>query len=135
MLFVYQFHFPNNLVHRSCNKYQLGLNCVPMERRESKHITIRRYSQNTISSGRWGQIFSHEFVQLIWLREKDFYEEENLQHKQTYIPKMVTNEESCFCGFEIGPQQPNCRYCSHQYMDEIDKSVKLGKLLVDKKLL
>ena len=81
------------------------------------------------------KFFSHEFVQLIWLREKDVYEEENLQHKQTYIPKMVTNEESCFCGFEIGPQQPKCHYCSHQYMDEIDKSVKLGKRLVDKKLL
>ena len=117
------------------NKYQLGLNCVSMEGRESKHITIGRYSQNTNFSGRWGQIFSHEFVQLIWLREKGFYEEENLQHKQTYIPKRVSNEESCFCGLEIGPQQQKCHYCSHQYMDQIDKSVKLGKLLVDKKLL
>ena len=106
-----------------------------MEGRESKHITIGRYSQNTNFSGRWGQIFSHEFVQLIWLREKGFYEEENLQHKQTYIPKRVSNEESCFCGLEIGPQQQKCHYCSHQYMDQIDKSVKLGKLLVDKKLL
>ena len=72
------------------NKYQLGLNCVSMEGRESKHITIGRYSQNTNFSGRWAQIFSHEFVQLIWLREKGFYEEENLQHKQTYIPKRVS---------------------------------------------
>ena len=40
-----------------------------------------------------------------------------------------------FCGLEIGPQQQKCHYCPHQYMDQIDKSVKLGKLLVDKKLL
>ena len=80
------------------NKYQLGLNCVSMEGRESKHITIGRYSQNTNFSGRWGQIFSHEFVQLIWLREKGFYEEENFQHKQTYIPKKVSNEEFFFLG-------------------------------------
>ena len=65
------------------NKYELGLNCVSMEERESKHITIGRYSQNTDFSERWGQIFSYEFVKLIWLREKRFYEEENLQHRQT----------------------------------------------------
>ena len=65
------------------NKYQLGLNCVSMEERESKHMTIARYSQNTNFSGRWGQIFSHEFVKLIWLREKRFYEGENLQHRHT----------------------------------------------------
>ena len=39
------------------NKYQLGLNCVSMEGRESKHITIGRYSQNTNFSGRWGKFF------------------------------------------------------------------------------
>ena len=77
------------------NKYQLGLNCVSMEGRESKHMAI----------------FSHEFVQLIWLRERGFYDEENLQHKQTYIPKRVTNGESCLSGFEIGPQEQKCHYC------------------------
>ena len=116
-------------------KNPLGLNCVSMEERESKHMAIGRYSINTNFSGRWGQIFSHEFVQLIWLRERGFYEEENLQHKQTYIPKRVTNGESCFCGFETGPQEQKCHYCSHKYMDQIEKSVKLGKLLVDKKLI
>lgn len=79
-------------------------------------------------------------MQLIWLWENSFYEEENLQHKQTYIPKRVINGESCSCGFEIGPateqqQQQTCCYCSHEYMDQIGKSVKLGNLLVDKKLL
>ena len=71
-------------------------------------------------------------MQLIWLRENGFYEEENLQHKQTYIPKRVTKGESCSCGFEIGPQEQKCRYCLNKYMDPIKKSVKLGKLLVDK---
>ena len=86
--------------------------------------TGQRYSTNTNFSGRWGQIFSHKFVQLIWLRERGFYEEENLQHKQTYIPKRVTNGESCFCGFEIGPQEQKCHYCSHKHMDQIEKTVK-----------
>ena len=117
------------------NKYQLGLNCVLMEGRESKHMAIGRYSTNTNFSGRRDQIVSDEFVQLIWLRERGFYEEDNLQLKQTYIPKRVTNWKSCFCGFEIGPQEQKCHYCSHKYMDQIEKSVKLGKLLVDKKLI
>ena len=54
------------------NKYQLRLNCVSMEGQESKHIAVGRYSQNTNFSGRWGQVFSHEFVQSIWLREMAF---------------------------------------------------------------
>lgn len=60
------------------NNYQLGLNCVSMEGRESKHMAIGRYSSNTNFSGRWGQIFSHEFLQLIWLRERAFMKKKTL---------------------------------------------------------
>lgn len=62
------------------NKYQLGLNSISMEGRESKHMAIGRYSTNTNFSGRWLQIFRHEFVKLIWLRERGFYVAENLDN-------------------------------------------------------
>ena len=35
----------------------------------------------------------------------------------------------------ISPQQQKYHYCSHKYMDQIEKSLKSGKYLVDKKLL
>ena len=90
-------------------KYKLGLNVVSMEGREANWL-IGRYSHNTKVHGRWAQIFRHEFVKLIWLREKGYFVEENNAYKQKYIPLSVTNGTSCFCGNE---QQ--CIYCSHQY--------------------
>lgn len=109
-------------------KYQLGLNVVSMEGRESKHMAIGRYSQNTNFSGRWEQIFRYEFVQLVWLRERGYYAMDNIEYKQTYIPARVTKGESCFCGFELSPQQQKCSYCSHGYRAQIEESVKLGKI-------
>ena len=116
-------------------KYQLGLNCASMEGWESKHMAIGRYSINTNFSGRWGQNFSHEFVQLIWLRERGFYAKENLQHKQTYIPKRVTNGESCFCGFETGHRNRSVIIAHISTWIKLRKVFKLGKLLLDKKLI
>jgi hypothetical protein len=130
---------PNNLEYRAhipahaldvFEKYQLGLNVVSMEGRESKHIAIGRYSKNTNFTGRWEQIFRHEFVRLIWLREKGNYEIENIDYKQTYIPSRVSKGESCFCGFEMYPNQEKycywevlCCYCSNQYRTKIEESV------------
>jgi hypothetical protein len=115
-------------------KYQLGLNAVSMEGRESKHVAIARYSRNTTFSGRWWQIFRYEFVQLVWLRERGYYLADNIAYKQTYIPSRVTLGESCHCGFHKSSQE-KCYYCSHKYRKGIEDSVLAGKLLVDKKLV
>ena len=48
----------------------IGLNLV--EDREAKHISISRYSKNTDFKARWEQIFQHEYVSLVWLREKGY---------------------------------------------------------------
>lgn len=53
----------------------------------------------------------------------------------TRIPKRMINGESCFCGLHRSAQQEKCFYCSHQYRKQIEDSVKLGKLLVDKQLV
>lgn len=116
-------------------KYQMGLNVVSMEGREAKHMAIRRYCQNTNHLYRWVQVFRYEFIQLIWLRERGYNVEERHCHKQTYIPLNVTNGESCFCGFERGPQEEKCCYCSHKYRSQIEESVKLGKITVDSNIL
>lgn len=115
-------------------KYNLGLNAVSMEGREAKHMAIRRYSQNTNHHARWMQIFQHEFVHLIWLRERGYGGEDISRSKQTYIPLRVTNGQACFCGFDKGPEEDKCCYCSHNYRAQIEKSVQLGKVTVDKNL-
>lgn len=117
-------------------KYNLGLNVVSMEGRESKHVAIAKYSNNTNFSERWEQIFRHEFIQLIWLRQKGCYEVENNTYNQRYIPLQVTEGKSCFCGFKITPQDHDkCEYCTHKFRASIEKSVQAGKLCVNKKLI
>ena len=115
-------------------KYNLGLNAVFMEGREAKHMAIRRYGQNTNYHARWMQIFQHEFVHLIWLRERDYGGEGISTCKQTYIPLRVTNGHACFCGFDKGPEEEKSCYCLHNYRAQIEKSVQLGKITVDKNL-
>lgn len=116
------------------DKYQLGLNAVSIEGRESKHVCVDRYSRNTAFSGRWWQIFRYEFVQLIWLRERGHYLVDNITYKETYIPSRVTLGESCHCGFSKSSSE-KCYYCSHKYRKATESSVFAGKLLVDKKLV
>ena len=53
------------------SKYGKGLGIASMEGREAKHIAISRYSKNTSYKLRWAQIFRHEFISLIWLRERE----------------------------------------------------------------
>ena len=53
------------------SKYGVGLAIASMEGREAKHIAISRYSKNTSYRLRWTQIFRHEFISLIWLRERE----------------------------------------------------------------
>ena len=116
-------------------KYNLGLNSVSMEGREAKHIAISRYSQNTNFHGRWSQIFRYEFVQLIWLRAKGFFVEENNAYKETYIPVGVSSGETCFCGFDLLQNNQKCIYCLHKYRKEIETSVLLGEVSKDIKSL
>ena len=104
-------------------KYGLGLNSVSMEGREAKHIAISRYSQNTNFHGRWAQIFRYEFVELIWLRAKGFFIEENNVYKKTYIPLGVSSGETCFCRFDLLLDNQKCIYCLHKYRKEIETSV------------
>ena len=53
-------------------KYGMGLGLNSMEGREAKHIAISRYSHNTTYLYRWEQIFRHEYISIIWLREKGY---------------------------------------------------------------
>jgi hypothetical protein len=53
-------------------QYGFGLGINSMEGREAKHVSIARYSTNSVFHSRWEQIFLHEFVSLLWLRERGY---------------------------------------------------------------
>ena len=117
------------------SKYGKGLSVTSMEGREAKHIAISRYSQNTNYAMRWQQIFRHEFLSLIWLRERDYNLDNYIPSKDRYVPKRVAQNNFCFCGCPKAEVSEMCGYCSHPHRQAIVLSCQLGRLAVDKKLI
>ncbi|XP_028408827.1 uncharacterized protein LOC114531418 [Dendronephthya gigantea] len=120
------------------DKYDLGLGINSMEGREAKHVFIAKYSKNTNFVSRWKQIFRHEFVSLIWFRERGFnLPNERSDHScaKTYIPKQVSSGDLayCYCGLQkVCISDVKCRFCADKLMRLIVSSVSSGKNLVFK---
>jgi hypothetical protein len=95
-------------------KYNMGFGLDFMEGREAKHISISRYSNNTNYQKRWEQVFMHEFVSLIWLREKGYNTiKPTTSSKLSYVPKRVTEPSYCDCGLNKDMDCSKCRFCLH----------------------
>ena len=111
-------------------KYGMGLGLNSMEGREAKHIAISRYSHNTAYLHRWEQIFRHEYISLIWLREKGYNTNVNVScSKLRYIPKRVADsQEFCNCGLHLSTNG-QCRFCNHTLRNKIEVSIE--KCMVD----
>ena len=67
--------------------YEKGLALSSMEAREAKHQAISRYAQNSNFLNHWKQVFRHEFVFLILLRERGYSLTTRSSIRETYIPK------------------------------------------------
>ena len=117
------------------SKYGKGLAVNSMEGREAKHIAISRYAKNSTYGNRWQLIFRHEYISLIWLRERGYNLSNYSVSKEKYVPKRVGLDGFCECGCwkEVGVS--SCAYCSHPYRKSIELSCKVGKIAVDKCLL
>ena len=116
--------------------YGLGLNS--MQGREAKHVKLAKYVENTCNarkSLRWWTVFRHEFVSMVWLREKDPYsiayrcEKRNIS--DSYIPKRVRDcdDRFCHCGLSkktTGNQ--GCEICTSDVMKAIKQTVASGKI-------
>ena len=66
-----------------------------MERTEQKHQQITKYSKNTTYQDGWANIFRHEYMHLIYLRETIFDLKTCWQSKITYIPKQKVGLCEC----------------------------------------
>ena len=62
--------------------FGLGLNSM-----QEKHAKLARYAENTTKGRRlrWWQIFKHEFMELIWLKEKAATKLQNKQPPEKNI--------------------------------------------------
>jgi len=109
--------------------YDMGLGLNSMEGREAKHIFIRKYSENTLPNQRWEQIFRHEYVSLIWLRQRGYNttsSSRSSSSSSTYIPQRVESQEFCYCGMSKDCTAERCWYCSHPLRKRIQVCIKDG---------
>ena len=116
--------------------YGLGLNS--MQGREAKHVKLAKYVENTCNarkSLRWWTVFRHEFVSMVWLREKDPYsiayrcEKRNIS--DSYIPKRVRDcdDRFCHCGLsKKTTDNQGCEICTSDVMKAIKQTVASGKI-------
>jgi hypothetical protein len=106
-------------------KYGMGLALNSMEGREAKHISIARYSQNTCYQNRWEQVFRHEYISLLWLRERGYNLNKPSSVAMHYIPKRATeNPNYCYCGMEKAPEMSGCIFCLHKLREDILRKVR-----------
>ena len=108
-------------------KYGKGLLMNSMEGREAKHQAISRYATNSTNSTRWQSVFRHEFVSLIWLRERGCNLANSKKCNETYIPNHVSGEAYCYCGLMLTDGR-DCKYCNHQNRGKIVNSVEQKKV-------
>lgn len=109
------------------SKYKMGLGLNSMEGREAKHIQISKFSQNTFYQNRWEQIFRHEYVSLIWLRERGFNLGGKSKSNLKYIPKRVDLPSFCHCGFGKEVNDAKCKFCCDPMMRKVKVSIEKGK--------
>ena len=88
-----------------------------------------KYSTNSLHQCRWQQIFQHEYVSLVWLRERGYNISKQLSSKLTYIPNAVFDDPTlCYCGFEKDASATECRFCSPPLRKKIKSSVSKGRI-------
>ena len=101
-------HHAKHLFH----KFGFGLGINTMEGREQKHQQITKYSKNTTYQNRWADIFRHEYMQLICLRENGFDLKKYQQSKTTYMRKHKIG--LCECSLPL--IDLHCEVCDSDYM-------------------
>ena len=116
--------------------YGLGLNS--MQGREAKHVKLARYVQNTCNvkkSLRWWTVFRHEFVSMVWLRERDpysiTYHSEKKNSSDSYLPKRLNDSSNKFCNcgqLKLNVTDEGCTICTNDMMKLIKESVLQGKV-------
>lgn len=114
-------------------KYGKGLLINSMKGREAKHQAVSRYAANSTNITRWQSVFRHEFVLLIWLRERGCNLASSKKCIETYIPKYVSGDAYCYCGLNLTDGK-DYKYCNHQNRVTIVSSIQQKKVTLNFKI-
>jgi hypothetical protein len=98
------------------DKYNTGLGLNTMQGREAKHQRRGDYSKNITVKNRWQQVFRHEYMALIWLRERNPFRDDYSKSSYKYVPVRCSEDNFCYCGL---PKEDK----------KIIKSVEKGKVI------
>ena len=104
-----------------------------MEGREAKHIALAKFTRNTQFSNRWLQVFRHEYVSLVWLRENGCDEIVHNETSGVYIPKRCYSNQFCHCGQPKQANDEKCSFCSAQLRRVVSACVIQRKITNDAK--
>lgn len=119
-------------IHQSLG---MGLGVNTMEGREAKHIALAKFTRNTQFTNRWLQVFRHEYVSLIWLRENGCDERVYKETPGLYIPKRCHSDQFCHCGQPKQAGDEKCSFCSAQLRRVVSECVIQRKITNDAKAL
>ena len=97
-------------VHTKQIKQQLGVGpgANTMEGRESKHVSLPRFAQNTQHSTQQVQIFRHDIISLSWLRGNGCDLVKHTLTKNKYIPAWCFTATFCHCGYQKPHGEAKC---------------------------
>lgn len=116
-------------------KYGVSLGINTMQGREAKHQRLAEYAKNTTFKDRWCQIFRHEYMTLIWLREQNPYRDDYCKTKFKYVPTRCSTDDFCHCGLLKSSMAAKCKICMSAIMKDINLSVQSRKVCASLKSL
>ena len=104
-------------------------------RAENLNMSLARFARNTHHSTRWVQVFRHEYISFIWLRESGCDLVKHTPTKNKYIPARCFTATFWHCGNQKPQGKAKCTFCSHPIQQTIDDCIKQGKLTAQAKSL
>jgi hypothetical protein len=111
------------------DKYNTGLGLNTMQGREAKHQRLAAYSKNTTVKNMWKQVFRHEYMTLIWLKEQNPFKDDYCKSSYKYVPVQCSEDNFCYCGLPKECLVQKCNICSSSIYKKIIKSVEKGKVI------
>jgi hypothetical protein len=104
------------------DKYGLGLGLNSMQGREAKHVRLAQYARHSNEFKRWFMVLRHDFMANVWVSSNDPLHTKYTKHKWEYIPKEVSMENICYCGFPLEAGLDHCSICSSGSYEAVKKS-------------
>ncbi len=106
-------------------KFKTGLGINTMQGRGAKHQWLGEY---TTHQNKWQQIFRHEYVTLVWLREQNPYIDTYSKTKFKYVPLRCNTDDFCNCGLSKDVLMDECKICSSKITKSIKESIEKRKV-------